>query len=482
MRKQYTKGQTKKRINRHALLFILSVVCLGSSLRAQERDEKPNVIIILTDDQGYKDVGFNGCTDIPTPNLDRIAANGVKFTSAYVSYAVCGPSRAGLITGRYQDRFGFGRNPLLAPNDPNMGLPRSEQTLASYLDQSGYATLALGKWHLGAHESLHPLERGFDDFYGYLSGGHHYFPELWTLQDLSEITSQFDGYKTKLLRNHTRVDETEYLTDALSREAVSYIEKKSKEPFFIYLAYNAPHTPLQATEKYLKRFVHIKDEKRRTYAAMISAVDDGVGIVLEKLEEKGLTKNTIVIYLSDNGGPKHNGSDNSPLRGHKGNYFEGGIRVPFAIQWPDKIKAGSTYEKPIISLDIFATIAAQCTPGIRPKNQLDGVDLIPYLNGSITKAPHEYLFWRNYDRKGKAVRNADYKMIVDSKVDPGLYNVTEDIGETTNLKSENPEGFTKLTKAWQAWEATVKEPVFLGLRRGKEYDKLHPDRYDIKKK
>lgn len=186
--------------------------------------------------------------------------------------------------------------------------------------------------------------------------------------------------------------------------------------------------------------------------------------------------------MYDNGGSKHNGSDNSPLRGHKGNYFEGGIRVPFAIQWPDKIKAGSTYEKPIISLDIFATIAAQCTSGIQPKNQLDGVDLIPYLNGSITKAPHEYLFWRNYDRKGKAVRNADYKMVIDSKVDPGLYNVTEDIGETTNLKSENPEGFTTLKKAWKLWEATVKEPIFLGLRRGKEYDKLHPDRYDIKNK
>ena len=156
--------------------------------------------------------------------------------------------------------------------------------------------------------------------------------------------------------------------------------------------------------------------------------------------------------------------------------------MPFAIQWPDKIKAGISYEKPVISLDIFATIVAQCTPGIDPKNQLDGVDLIPYLNGSITKVPHEYLFWRNYDRKGKAVRNADYKMVVDSKIEPGLYNVTKEIGETTNLKSENAEEIAKLTKAWESWEATVKEPIFLGLRRGKEYDKLHPDRYDIKKK
>ena len=300
------------------LIIFLGTFFFHTVIKAQEKKTFPNVILILADDLGYADVGFNGCTDIPTPNIDKIAEAGVTFTNGYVSYCVCGPSRAGLITGRYQDRFGFSRNPLFAPNDPEMGLPLSEETLADALGRAGYNSLAIGKWHLGAHESLHPLKRGFTDFYGFLSGGHRYFPEEITLEDPYEAESQFDGYKTKLLRNHERVGLDEYLTDALSKEAVSYIERNENTPFFIYLAYNAPHTPLQATEKYLSRFDHIKDKKRKTYAAMVSAVDDGVGMVLSKLEELNLDENTIVIFLSDNGGPEHkNASDNGILRGKK---------------------------------------------------------------------------------------------------------------------------------------------------------------------
>lgn len=307
----------------------------------------PNVIIILTDDQGYQDVGFNGCKDIPTPHIDRIARNGVKFTDGYVSYAVCGPSRAGLMTGRYQDRFGFGRNPLFAPKDPTQGLPLSEETLADALGRTGYRSIAIGKWHLGAHESLRPLKRGFDEFFGFLTGGHRYFPEEWTLEDISEVKTQFEAYNTKLLRNDQRIDEKEYLTDALSREAVRFIEENADHPFFVYLAYNAPHAPLQATEQYLSRFEHIKDKKRKTYAAMVSAVDDGVGAVLNKLEELQIADNTMIFFLSDNGGPyKTNGSINDPLREGKGSLYEGGIRVPFAMQWPARLKGGQVYESP----------------------------------------------------------------------------------------------------------------------------------------
>jgi arylsulfatase A-like enzyme len=282
----------------------------------------PNIIIILADDLGYADVGFNGSKDIPTPNIDKIAKGGVTFTRGYVSYAVCGPSRAGLITGRYQDKFGFAKNPLLAPNDAAMGLPLTEETIADYLKQQNYTTTAIGKWHLGAHQTLRPNKRGFDEFYGFLSGGHRYFPEELTLQDLSEIKSQFDGYKTKLLRNNTRVEETEYLTDAFSREAVSFVKRKGNNPFFMYLAYNAPHSPLQATDKYLNRFKDIKDPKRRTYAAMVSAMDDGIGLLLNQLEQQNLTNNTLIFFLSDNGGPTNdNASNNSPLRGFKGVFF-----------------------------------------------------------------------------------------------------------------------------------------------------------------
>lgn len=306
------------KINRIIPVLFIAIL-FGQTIRAQQQNTSPNLIIVLADDLGNADVGFNGCKDIPTPNIDKIAQNGVRFTNGYVSYCVCAPSRAGLLTGRYQDRFGFGRNPLLAPNDPNMGLPLSEETLADVLKKANYKSLAIGKWHMGAHESLHPLKRGFDDFYGFLDGGHRYFPKELTINDLSEVKSGSDGYRTKLLRNYTRVDEKEYLTDAFSREAVSYIEKNKNNPFFIYLAYNAPHGPLQATEKYLSRFSQMKEGDRKTYAAMVSAVDDGVGLIQAKLKELNLYENTIVVFLSDNGGPENkNGSDNGMLRGQKG--------------------------------------------------------------------------------------------------------------------------------------------------------------------
>ena len=458
-------------------LFLGLQISFGQDT-AKKLNPSPNLIIILADDLGYADVGFNGCTDIPTPNIDKIASKGVKFTNAYVSYAVCGPSRAGLITGRYQDRFGFGRNPLFAPNDPNMGLPLSEETIAQALKQANYKSVALGKWHLGAHESLRPLKRGFDDFFGFLSGGHQYFPELWTLQDEYEVKTQFDAYKTKLLRDNTRVEENEYLTDALSREAVNYIEKYKNEPFFMYLAYNAPHAPLQATEKYLSRFDTIKDVKRKTYAAMVSAVDDGVGEILEKLEQLGLSENTIVCFLSDNGGPeKRNGSDNGILRGGKGDVFEGGIRVPFAMKWPKKIPKEITYDAPIISLDIFATIISQTQTPIKTKNTLDGVNLIPYLNGDLKGKPHEFLFWRKYDDNKFAIRNSSGDKIVTMNDRIRLFNLNKNISEKDDLIENNTLMLNQLKNQYEEWNSQMKMPVFLGLLSDKKYSSQHPNRY-----
>ncbi len=448
------------------------------TITAQENIKSPNIIIILADDLGFADVGFNGCLDIPTPQIDKIAENGVIFTNGYVSYGVCGPSRAGLLTGRYQDRFGFSRNPLFAPNDPEMGLPLSEETIADALKKAGYKSLAIGKWHMGAHESLHPLKRGFDDFYGFLSGGHQYFPELLTLNDLFEAKAQFDGYKTKLLRNYERVEETEYLTDAFSREAVSYIEKNKDNPFFIYLAYNAPHTPLQATEKYLSRFENIKEKNRKTYAAMVSAVDDGVGSILAKLEELKLEENTIVIFLSDNGGPENkNGSDNGILRGQKGDLFEGGIHVPFAMQWPAKVKAGQKYKNPVISLDIFATVIAQSKTPIKTKNKLDGVNLIPFIVGGNTGLPHESLFWRKFDAKEYALRSGNEKMQITKNAEKMLFNLREDISEENNLVKGKEKQFDKLYNTFEEWHSEMLPPKFLGLSQDDLYNESHPDRF-----
>lgn len=462
-----------------ALCMILNLVCIQRVV-SQDHKGKPNVIIVLVDDMGYKDVGFNGCEDIPTPNIDRIAANGVKFTNGYVTNPVCGPSRAGLITGRYQDRFGFGRNPLFAPNDIKQGLPLSEETLATVLKREGYQSMAIGKWHLGGHKELRPLKRGFDEFFGFLTGGHYYFPEDWILNDLSELTSQYSAYKTKLLRNDTRVNETEYLTDALSREAVSFISTKRETPFFLYLAYNAPHAPLQATEKYLNRFRHIENKKRRTYAAMVSAVDDGVGLLLNALESSGLDKNTIVYFLSDNGGPEvHNGSDNGPLREGKGWLYEGGLRVPFAMQWKGTIPSGITYHDPIISLDIFATVSA--VSGAEPKNKLDGVNLLPFLTGKKRSVPHQALYWRQFDKGSYAIRTNDLKLVnATGKLDE-LFNLDRDISENENIIDRQVRIKKKCERLLEDWMSELKEPIFLGLSHDKQYNQLHPDRYDIEK-
>ncbi|MFW5708511.1 MAG: sulfatase-like hydrolase/transferase, partial [Bacteroidota bacterium] len=438
-------------------------------------NDRPNVIVILTDDQGYADVGFNGSKEIPTPNIDRIAANGVTFTRGYVTYAVCGPSRAGLLTGRYQDRFGFGRNPLFTPNDPSEGLPLNQETLADVLGQQGYTSSVLGKWHMGAHPTQYPLQRGFDEFFGFLSGGHQFFPELWTIRDASEAQQQWDGYKTHLMQNNGRVEETEYLTDALSREAVDFVERNADEPFFLYLSYNAPHTPMQATEKYLSRFSHIDNEKRRTYAAMVSAIDDGVGLLLDKIELLGINDNTIMFFLSDNGGPtRDNASDNIPLRGFKGDFYEGGIRVPFTMQWPARVAPGQVYEKPVTALDIFATAVAHS--GSIPKHKPDGVDLLPYLTGKNTGYPHETLFWRHFDRGWKVVIHEDMKYHSFKNKNPELYNLKDDIDESEPLViSDSQQAF--YAQLIQEWESEMMDPVFMGLMKNDEYNRLHPNRF-----
>lgn len=467
-------------------LLYLSIFCLlginCSTQKVQSSNDKydskpPNLVLILADDLGYADVGFNGCKDIPTPNIDRIAKEGIKCTNAYVTWGACGPSRAGMITGRYQDKFGFSRNPLFAPNDPNQGLPLSELMLSEALQQANYKSAVLGKWHLGAHPSQRPLKRGFDDFFGFLTGGHKYFPEEWTLADEYEVTAQFEAYKTKLLRNNERIEETEYLTDALSREAVNYIGKYKDNPFFIYLAYNAPHGPLQATEKYLQRFPNIPNKKRKTYAAMVSAVDDGVGLVLDQLKKMGVEDNTIVVFLSDNGGPSHkNGSNNKPLRGRKGQLFEGGIRVPFALRWPAQIKQGMVYDKPISSMDIFATMVAQNEGKIQLKNELDGVDLLPYFKGENKGLPHEKLLWRIHDRGEVAIRQINDKLIIGDG-EPQLFDLKADLGETHNKGVTPTELFQQLEQEQQEWLSNMKPPAFLGLGQNKEYDELNPDRF-----
>lgn len=454
------------------IAILLNLFSCGTS-----NNKPPNVIVIISDDQGYADVGFHGSNEIFTPNIDRIAKNGVVFSEGYVSYAVCSPSRAGLITGRYQNRFGYSRNILLAPNDSLMGLPLSEQTLPDVLNNVDYKTKAIGKWHLGAHKSLVPEKRGFDEFFGFLIGGHRYFPEDLTLNDLTEARRQMDGYITKIYDNGKRINTKKYLTEELSDNAVKFIEDNSDNPFFLYLSYNAPHTPLQATTKDLERNKHIDIEKRQTYAAMVSSMDDGIGLILDKLEQKNIFENTIVFFFSDNGGVEwYNFSDNGPLRGIKGDFFEGGIRVPFAMQWPNKIKPGTIYDKPIIALDIFATVASAAKAEKYIKNEIDGVNLIPYLSGNKSGSPHEYLYWKNPDKDIDVIRDDRYKYLR-IKNDEYIFDLKNDISEESNIIDLSKPIYDRLKSQFKLWEKEMIDPVFMDLGMGKEYNKLNPDRW-----
>lgn len=443
--------------------FIMATAMAGLQGAAGE-SYSPNLIVIMTDDMGYADVGFNGCKDIPTPNIDRLAKDGVRCSSGYVCYPVCGPSRAAFMTGRYGQRFGFERNPQYRTEDPNMGLPKAERTFGEALGTVGYVSGVVGKWHLGAHPSNHPLNRGFDYFYGHLGGGHRYFPDQLTLKDSYAAKNESESYRTWIMKNHEAVPPRKYLTEEFSEAAVEFVEANQDKPFFLHLAYNAPHLPLQATKEYLDRFPTLSG-KRKTYAAMVSCVDDGVGQLLDKLDELKLTEKTLIFFLSDNGGPEDkNGSDNGVLHGGKGSSYEGGFRVPFAVQWKGVLPAGTTYDKPVSSLDIMGTIAELAGVKADPERPLDGVNLVPYLTGKNQGTPHNAIYLRKFDGRVHTVRSGQYKMHRYGKTDSALlYDLEKDIGETTDVAADHPDKMKELEALRVQWDSELLEPRFLGL-------------------
>jgi arylsulfatase A-like enzyme len=435
----------------------LTAVGLGLSIflgpPARAADVKPNILVILADDLGYADVGFQGCKDIPTPHLDALARGGVRCTNGYVSHPFCSPTRAGLMTGRYQQRFGHENNPAYLPDDPKVGLPVDQVTLAQVLKAAGYATGGVGKWHLGAHPKFHPTARGFDEWFGFAGGGHVYLPNAKGGRE----------YTIPLQRNRRNVDEKEYLTDAFSREAAAFINRHKGRPWFLYLAYNAVHTPLQAPPRYLDRVKHIPDETRRKYAALAVALDDGVGRVLKTLRAQGLERKTLVFFLSDNGGPvRVTHSSNGPLRGHKGQVFEGGIRVPFVVAWPGRLPAGKTFDEPVCSLDVFATAAALAGARVPADRKMDGVNLLPHLRGEAKAPPHERLFWRAGGGAQFAVREGRYKLAHAGGKDQ-LFDLAADVGETKDLAAAKPDVTARLRKAYQQWNSELVPPLWENL-------------------
>jgi arylsulfatase A-like enzyme len=441
-------------------IALFAMVTVSGFTALGEPVSPPNLIIILTEDQGYHDVGFNGCKDIPTPNLDSIASNGVRFTSGYVASPLSSPSRAGLLTGRYPERFGYESDQAWQPNNPGSGLPMTETTLADVLGKAGYETGIIGKWHLGSNPAMHPLKRGFKEFFGFLGAGHRYFPEELTIDETRKAKTEYDSWLLWIMRNDEPVQMTNYLTDEFSDEAVRFIARHKEKPFFLLLAYNAPHDPQEATEKYLSRFPQILGSHRRTYAAMMSAVDYGVGSVLAELRKYGLEQQTLVVYLSASGGALDaNSSDNYPLRGSREGVWEGGWRVPFAMQWPGHLPKGMVYGQPVLSLDIFATIATLANAPINPERPLDGVNLVPYLTGLKTGAPHDAIYLRIPYRGAFAVRSGEYKLVVPATDQAAeLYNIARDISECKNLADEQPEVIKELEKKHAAWSQRMIHP------------------------
>ncbi len=404
----------------------------------------PNILIILSDDQGWGDVGFNGCTDIPTPHLDQLAKEGISFQAGYASHPYCSPSRAGLLAGRYQQRFGHENNTPYTQKDPDAGLPLNELLISELLKEKGYQTCAVGKWHLGDDEKFWPNNRGFDDWFGFFGGGMSYWGDT--------------GKKGKIhgvLKNGQPVPQKDlsYLTDDFSQAAVDYIEAYAKQenPFFMYLAYNAPHAPIQSTNEYLKSMEHVEEGDRAAYGAMVVGMDAGIGKVIAKLKETGQYENTLIFFYSDNGGHIH-AARSEPFRGHKGMLFEGGIRVPFLVSWPNRIQKNERYQHPISALDIYPTILSAANIEYPVQGKLDGVNLLPFINGENKTAPHDLLFWRYSDGAGYAVRKGKYKLIRSAyKEKTLLFDLEKDPFEHHDLAEKFSEKLEELKMDYLQW-------------------------------
>ena len=451
-------------MNQTARIVSIAAVALVLLIQSEAQTRRPNVVVIVADDMGYGDIGIHGSKDIPTPNIDSLGRAGVRFTNAYVSGPYCSPTRAGLLTGKYPQRFGHEFNIGMAAEHADAGLPLTETTMADRLRAAGYRTAVFGKWHLGSAQRFRPMERGFDEFFGFLGGAHSYMTTR-----ITEVNPLYDGNKP--------VTEPAYLTDVIADRAADFINRNRTQPFFLYLAFNAVHLPMQATDKYLSRFAGIRDERRRTYAAMLSAMDDGIGRTLDALDHD----NTIIFFFSDNGGPTIvggvNGSSNAPLKGSKRMTYEGGIRVPFIVKWKGHLRAGTVYSRPIIQLDVLPTALGAAGVSLDAKTKLDGVNLLPFLNGKRSGSPHETLYWRLGALM--AIRKGDWKLLKMSEEgfhqDPvpltdlttvELYNLKDDIGETNNLASKQPRKVRELADEWTRWTKGLSAPGWEAPRRG----------------
>ncbi len=451
----------------------------------KEPDKRPNIVVIIADDLGYGETGMMGNDEIPTPNIDALAASGVRCTSGYVTASYCSASRAGLFTGRYQSRFGYEMNPTGKKNLlPEAGLPTSEKTFVKRLNEAGYATGLMGKWHLGTAQAKRPLQRGFDEFYGFLHEGHYYVrgpPYKGVLTMIRDTTIE-EGMRVRednLIRgNYARMDEpnydadnsvlrgdreiveADYLTDAITDEAVDFIDKHADKPFCLVVSYNAVHSPLQATDEDLQSLRRIKDDQRRIFAGMLVALDRGVGRVRDALRDRGLTRHTLVVFLSDNGGPTEElTSSNAPLRGGKGSLYEGGMRIPMVWSFPGRLPAGRVEHRPVLSLDIAAT--ALDVAGLPAVEGADGTSMLGWINNPSGDDPHERIYWRMAGGK-MAFRLGNWKIVRPKRGEPiELYHLASDVSESRNLVRQQPAKLKELVNRSIAMDSQMAKPIVL---------------------
>lgn len=428
--------------------------------------QRPNIILIVADDLGWGDLGVNGSEIIDTPNIDALAAAGVNFVSGYATAAVCAPSRAGLMTGRHQQSFGYEYNPVARRE---LGIPLEVETIADRVGALGYSTALVGKWHLGQVLEHHPLNRGFDKFFGFTGGGTGY---LNSPEDGEYLTDPVEGSRAgfkpmRLEAGFEKISPKGDLTSLLTEAAIDFIEAEASnsDPFLLVLTHFAPHTPLQATHKQLERYSHLEDKATRIYASMVSAMDDGIGEVMDALDRTGVRGNTLVVFLSDNGCAHYIGPgvcSNGSFYGYKGMYFEGGIRVPMIASFPGFLPSGVVYEAPVMSYDWTVTMLAMAGAKITGQG-FDGVDLRGYLAGTSDGIPHTRLQWRTLPNF--TIRDGDMKLVMIKRADDGvlqplLFDLSKDLGETSNLAEIRPGEVARLVGLFETWSAKLPEPVW----------------------
>ena len=424
-----------------ALFFVCILTLISCS---SINDSKPNIIIILADDAGYSDFGFMGSDEIKTPNLDQLALDGVTFNNAYVSASVCSPSRAGLLTGMYQQRFGHECN---LDSDVNNSFDPNQITIAEALKTEGYTTGLIGKWHLGDKTQNHPLKNGFDYFWGFISGARNYF------YDPNEVNR---NSIRNVVENYSQTKFEGYLTDVLGEKAISFIDKnnQSNNPFFLFLSFNAPHTPMQAKEEVLEKF---KDNPRQVYASMMWSMDEAIGHVIDALKENNQYDNTIIYFLSDNGAAMSNNASPFPFKGWKGNQFEGGIKTPMIMTWKNKIKSNTQFDGFISALDIFKTSLEVSNVNDELMVNADGKNIMNYINDNTIQ--NENLFWRK--DKMATVRSGNYKLIRLNDTSTVLYNIENNYFEDLDLKLKEPSVHDSLFKLLLAWEDRLIDPNWI---------------------